>query len=512
MAQIVSFNNTTLLTINRQIVLLDLNNGRCPQIIDLPAVKATPKNSSTSGEHNSSGVGEDADTNNVVDADEVVIVEDDVDDAADVTAAIPAAAAAADDTNSKNSFGTVASNRILHAAVSPNGQLLAVATADEKCLHLYQLTTVVGSIDVDVDDEDDEEADHHARPFASLLSSRPLSRTSNALRFSADSQLLFVADKTGDCFTYACVAAATDDATVETVDAAAVTTDAAVTTVAVSADAVAVADPLHSAGQCVLSHLSMVLGILHSPCGQFVLSCDRDEKIRCTNFPRTTLVESYCLGHTEYVAGIEFLPTHADRLLVSVSGDRTMRLWNYLDGRQQLRFELPAAALRLAVRPVSAVCSHVAVTLFEHEHDVIVYEVFAEADDTFAVRAIGEFELDGIVHVQSATFDVHGDLLLAAITKSDETAVFRLSSHADNDAYVLDPLDALNAAIAAQAADLLVPHNAEEVSLLFKKKFENIHDYKERKRRRIDEKNEKNSKRNFKADDEANDSVVMVED
>lgn len=475
MAQIVSLSDTTLLAINRQIVLLNLINGKCPQIIDLPAVKVAPK--SGTGDNNGAGADDDADTN-IADADEVVVVEDDAADSSVVVIT--------EDTNSKQSIGPLASNRILQAAISPDGQLLAVTTADEKCLHLYQLAAK--PIRNDEDDVDDDEDDLHQNPFAVLLSSRPLSRTSNALCFSTDSKLLFVADKTGDCFTYACVAA--------------------------EADADAAVDPLQAAGECVLSHLSMVLGVLQSPCGRFVLSCDRDEKIRCTNFPRTTVVESYCLGHTEYVAGIRFLPTHQDKLLVSVSGDRTLRLWNYLDGRQHLKYDLPAAALRLAVRQVSDVCSHVAVTLFEDEHDVIVYEIVVESDgDVVAVRSIGEFQLDGIVHVQSATFDVHGDLLVAAITKSDETAVFRLSTHADNDAYVLDPLDTLNAAIAAQAADLMVPHNAEEISLLFKKKFENILDYQERKRRRIDEKIVKNNKRNAKRNiGDNSDSVELVED
>lgn len=476
MAQIVSLSDTTLLAINRQIVLLNLINGKCPQIIDLPAVKVAPKTGT--GDNNGAGADDDADTN-TADAEEVVVIEDDAADAADSSVVV------VEDTNSKHSIGPVASNRILQAAISPDGLLLAVTTADEKCLHLYQLTAK--HIRNDEDDEDDDEDDLHQHPFAILLSSRPLSRTSNALCFSNNSKQLFVADKTGDCFAYACVVA----------DADAV---------------VAVADPLQAAGECVLSHLSMVLGVLQSPCGRFVLSCDRDEKIRCTNFPRTTVVESYCLGHTEYVAGIRFLPSHPDQLLVSVSGDRTLRLWNYLDGRQLLQYELPAAALRLAVRQVSDVCSHVAVTLFEHENDVIVYELIVESAGEVAVRSIGEFQLDGIVHVQSATFDVHGDLLIAAITESDETAVFRLSTHADNDAYVLDPLDTLNAAIAAQAADLLVPHNAEEISLLFKKKFENIQDYQERKRRRIDEKIVKNNKRNVKRNETNNDSVVLVED
>lgn len=416
MAQILTQKDVTLLTVNRQIILLDLKNAETKQIIDLPTMKQPAKVAVS-------------DDSTAVEIDTINLANNDDED----------------DGDTKQPPSPIASNRILHAVISPNGDLLAVATADEKCLHIYRLSSG------DVTDDDQ-------LPFAELLSSRPLSRTSNAMRFSADSQQLFVADKTGDCFAFSCV------------------------------------DPggLQAPGQCVLSHLSMVLGIVPTPSGGHVLSCDRDEKVRCTQYPRTTVIDAYCLGHTEYVAAIELLPTRPATHVLSASGDRTLRVWTYLDGKQVASFELPAAALRMAVRRVNDGRSHVAVSLFDHaEYDVVVYELSdGNADPVVpAAKQIGAFRLDGIIHVNSLQFDVHGDLLLATITKSDETAVFRLTAASNNDGYTLDALDALNAEIAAQAFDLLVPFNVEEISLLFKKKFDNIHDYQERKRRRIEEKN-----------------------
>ncbi len=35
--------------------------------------------------------------------------------------------------------------------------------------------------------------------------------------------------------------------------------------------------------------------------GSLLLTADRDEKIRVSNFPSTTLITSYCLGHHQCV-------------------------------------------------------------------------------------------------------------------------------------------------------------------------------------------------------------------
>lgn len=431
MAQLVSIKGTVLLAVNRQVLVLDLHAGNCPQIINLPSVKTQSK---------SAGDGDD--DNN----------QDEVNDEVTAAAETPAdgdGVAVDPDTSNSKSATPVASNRILHTALSPNGELLAVATADEKSLHLYRLND---GTDLTYDE------------YAQLLSSRPLSRTSSAIRFSSDSRQLFVADKTGDCFVYAC-----------------------------DSD-----DSRQTPGKCVMSHLSMVLDIMQTPCGRYVISCDRDEKIRCTQYPRTAVIESYCLGHTEYVSAIELLPTQPDELLVSVSGDKTMRLWNFLDGTESACFDMAAPMLHLAVRKVSETCTHAVVTLLQDLRGVVVYEIERVAEK-FECRKLHEFFLEDVVHVQSITFDARGDILLAAITGSDETAVFRFVAASDSDAntprYTVDTLDALNDDIASQAADLMVPFNHEELNLLFKKKFANIHDYHERKRRRIEEKNNRPAKK-----------------
>lgn len=41
---------------------------------------------------------------------------------------------------------------------------------------------------------------------------------------------------------------------------------------------------------------------LLSPGGDLLLSADRDEKIRVSQYPKAYNIEAYCLGHTQYCA------------------------------------------------------------------------------------------------------------------------------------------------------------------------------------------------------------------
>ncbi|KAL1351520.1 hypothetical protein HN51_015439 [Arachis hypogaea] len=90
----------------------------------------------------------------------------------------------------------------------------------------------------------------------------------------------------------------------------------------------------------LLSHYCSIIPSLEfSPDGRFILSADRDSKIRVTNFPKKPLngaheIQSFCLGHTEFVSCLAFV--HAREcpqgLLVSGSGDSTVRLWDISSG------------------------------------------------------------------------------------------------------------------------------------------------------------------------------------
>ncbi|KAL7070529.1 hypothetical protein ACQ4LE_010567 [Meloidogyne hapla] len=75
----------------------------------------------------------------------------------------------------------------------------------------------------------------------------------------------------------------------------------------------------------LLGHFSMLLDFCISPNGKFVLTADRDEKIRISRFPQTFVIEGFCFGHTSFVKSIACID---DNKLISGGGDSIIYLWD----------------------------------------------------------------------------------------------------------------------------------------------------------------------------------------
>ena len=74
----------------------------------------------------------------------------------------------------------------------------------------------------------------------------------------------------------------------------------------------------------LLAHTSSVLtGVSYA--NGLVATADRNEKVRVSQFPRCEEIESFCLGHTDFVSGVEFL---SGTRLVSCGGDGYLRVWD----------------------------------------------------------------------------------------------------------------------------------------------------------------------------------------
>ncbi|KAK6191854.1 hypothetical protein SNE40_003438 [Patella caerulea] len=161
-------------------------------------------------------------------------------------------------------------NRILASALSKSGKYLAVAD-DRKYLHLYT--------------SDD----------GCLISSRCVVRRCTGVVFSQDETSIIVSDKSGDVYRF-------------------------------------VLHDEEKEGELLLGHLSMLLDLILIKNDKFVVTSDRDEKMRISCYPNCYNIHSFCLGHTQYVSSMVY--DEEDDLLISGSGDCTIRIWNY-DGKEQ---------------------------------------------------------------------------------------------------------------------------------------------------------------------------------
>ncbi|XP_006137932.2 tRNA (guanine-N(7)-)-methyltransferase non-catalytic subunit WDR4 [Pelodiscus sinensis] len=164
------------------------------------------------------------------------------------------------------------SDDILTFAFSSSGDYFAV-TDDNKRLILFR-----------------------TKPCWECLSVRSVVRRCTSLIITSTEDKILVADKSGDVYSYS------------------------------------ITEP-QKAGKVELGHLSLLLDVALSPDDQYILTADRDEKIRVSLTRAPHSIVSFCLGHREFVSRIFVIPNFPD-LMLSASGDCTLRLWEYKSGKE----------------------------------------------------------------------------------------------------------------------------------------------------------------------------------
>ncbi|XP_041366120.1 tRNA (guanine-N(7)-)-methyltransferase non-catalytic subunit wdr4-like [Gigantopelta aegis] len=171
----------------------------------------------------------------------------------------------------EESLNTATDNTILASAFSPSGLYFAVCD-NQKQLHLFA-----------------------TEPEWTLTDTRSLSRRCTSIVFTKDDTTVIVGDKCGDVYS------------------------------------IKVSDWEKPAQLC-LGHLSILLDVVLVHNDQYIVTCDRDEKIRISHFPNAYNIHSFCLGHTEFVSSLVYAKD--DDLLISGSGDCSVRVW-CLDGKER---------------------------------------------------------------------------------------------------------------------------------------------------------------------------------
>lgn len=81
--------------------------------------------------------------------------------------------------------------------------------------------------------------------------------------------------------------------------------------------------------QPLLGHISMLLDVAVTK--RYVITADRDEKIRISDKEHPYVIHRFCLGHTEFVLRLQIL---TEDLVMSCSGDATVRVWDVKSGHE----------------------------------------------------------------------------------------------------------------------------------------------------------------------------------
>lgn len=99
--------------------------------------------------------------------------------------------------------------------------------------------------------------------------------------------------------------------------------------ITVSGDQVSVAS---EPPQIIIGHYSSISTMTLSTNGKYVITGDKDEHIRVSNYPNGFDIESFCLGHTEFISGLLVSAKHPD-VLISGCGDGSLKLWELSSGK-----------------------------------------------------------------------------------------------------------------------------------------------------------------------------------
>jgi len=167
-------------------------------------------------------------------------------------------------------------------------------------------------------------------------------RKASSLTFTSKNQLI-VADKAGDCYIYSFLTSAEEK------------------------------------GKLILGHLSYILDVVVTPDDKFIITSERDEKIRVSNYPNAYNIHNFCLGHTEFVTSLSLVSSN---LLLSGSGDATIRLWDFIKG-QQLHLEkirtskdedMDKAVRSVVVHSTADGCKYAAVLLNKCQ-EILMYQI-----------------------------------------------------------------------------------------------------------------------------------------
>ncbi|XP_073986344.1 tRNA (guanine-N(7)-)-methyltransferase non-catalytic subunit wuho [Rhodnius prolixus] len=288
-----------------------------------------------------------------------------------------------------------------------------------------------------------------------LVSKRLVNRSASAIIFSPNDEVIAVADKSGDVFLFS------------------------------------VKSP-EKEGEFILGHISMLLDLLITPNNKYIITCDRDEKIRVSCFPNAYNIQSYCLGHEEFVTCLNILP-HNENILVSGSGDGTLRFWNYVCGKQLLcrncnqngsEFSSNNNPIisKLKSKKHSAEVS-ILVAMLVSFKDILVYNINSEAIE-------GELTciLKQKISLESEPWCISlSDDNLVILKQNVEECLSAYVFCRNKNEFVLDNcVTPIVNSIKKHTGKLNIFNKERQISTLYKRRFDNVQEYLKRKLERIE--------------------------
>lgn len=93
----------------------------------------------------------------------------------------------------------------------------------------------------------------------------------------------------------------------------------------------------------LLGHVSILTDMTFSPNKEYLITSDRDEKIRVSCYPNTFSIHQFILGHTEFVSKLFAIP--GTDLVLSGGGDSFLLSSNYKTGEINQKLQLDQVSI-----------------------------------------------------------------------------------------------------------------------------------------------------------------------
>ncbi|XP_022120535.2 tRNA (guanine-N(7)-)-methyltransferase non-catalytic subunit wuho [Pieris rapae] len=326
-------------------------------------------------------------------------------------------------------------NSVCDLAISNNNEYLATLTSD-KNLTIYKL------------------------PSFDRVNLFVLPRSASKIRFGAENSHIFVADKTGDVLFYDILK--------------------------------------NDSGVKLLGHLSFLLNVLQSQDGNYLISADRDEKIRVSCYPNTYNIQTYCLGHKEYVNHIEFLP-HNNKYLLSASGDGTVKCWDYVTGHctctintkkylsdSRLEEEFKKIMDEDGIEVESLPIIHFTTSKLNENTSLVAISIYSCNDLLIYTIQTGvqfHYKLTRTLQLKDSFNCIHlFNTALYVFNSSNNILIKYDITNSDNNIAINESqtIEMFNNTKIDVKIDL-----EQNIKILFKRKFDNVQEYQERKKNRL---------------------------
>ncbi|KAG6004442.1 hypothetical protein E4U21_001064 [Claviceps maximensis] len=136
----------------------------------------------------------------------------------------------------------------------------------------------------------------------------------------------------------------------------------------------------------LLGHVSMLtsLVIAESQGKKYILTADRDEHIRVSRYiPQAHIIESFCLGHKEFISEI-IVPAGRNDILISGGGDEDLLLWDWKAGSVSSRTNLLSLAREIAPQTGKVAVSGLTSLVYPSAEGPLTY-VLAICEDLQAI-------------------------------------------------------------------------------------------------------------------------------